>query len=187
MRPTDRSGINLRSGRKKSAATLSTHSYPGDRAAPEPYEPDCGDEVEAARGKLTPKEEGRRTMTCATAKGVSVLGLIATGSLRGPRGTHSRPATSVTRPSLKPRLACCLRSRQRIWRAAPPTRPPTRTPRAPWRPTTRDEAIERDINQKRERKAALPASSDRLSPTSARLRWRLRATTVGPPSAGPCR
>ncbi|MFT5682348.1 MAG: hypothetical protein ACI8RZ_003266 [Myxococcota bacterium] len=37
---------------------------------------------------------------------------MATGPLRWPRRTPFRPARPVTGPSLKPRLACCLRPRQ---------------------------------------------------------------------------
>ncbi|MFT5681951.1 MAG: hypothetical protein ACI8RZ_002869 [Myxococcota bacterium] len=53
---------------------------------------------------------------------------MATGSLRGPRFTPCRPALSVSGPSLKPRVACCLRPCQRIWRAGSPTRPSTGSP-----------------------------------------------------------
>ncbi|MFT5685673.1 MAG: hypothetical protein ACI8RZ_006627 [Myxococcota bacterium] len=54
--------------------------------------------------------------------------LIATGPLRGPRCTRFRPAFSVFGLSLKPRLPCCLRPRQRIWRAGPATRPTAVSP-----------------------------------------------------------
>jgi hypothetical protein len=54
--------------------------------------------------------------------------LIATGPLRGPRFTPCRRPLLCDCPPHQPRVACCLRGRQRIWRVAPPTRPTTGSP-----------------------------------------------------------
>ena len=189
MRPTEGPGSICEAAKKSADTTLSIHSWCVDRAAPESWEPDCGDEVEAARGKLTPKVEARRTMTGATAKGVSVLGLIASGSLRGPRCAHSRPAISATRPSLKPRLACCLRGRQRIWRGlrAPPAPSDTTLSATPSRARADCDSRlgERSlIPSKRERGRQLsrpaPTGCRRPPPASAPV----PATEAGPPTAG---
>ncbi|MFT5684599.1 MAG: hypothetical protein ACI8RZ_005543, partial [Myxococcota bacterium] len=53
---------------------------------------------------------------------------MATGPLRGPRFTPCRPALSVSGLCCRPRVACCLRPCQRIWRAGSPTRPSAGSP-----------------------------------------------------------
>jgi hypothetical protein len=103
---------------------------------------------------------------------------MATGPLRGPRFTPCRPAFLMTGPSLKPRVACCLRPCQRIWRAGSPTRPSAGFP-CPHPGVLRLEAARSGVSHPTlwvyvgSHRPALPASAfpaHRRRPTSGRLR-----------------